>query len=80
MMQPSQHDARPFDPLTWPTRLVLTALVLTVVLDAVAVDSNISYYRLIHRVANEGDISIASIAALQAADDRQHTIEVWDTS
>jgi Domain of unknown function (DUF4328) len=59
---------RPFDPLTWTTRLVLAALILTLALDVVAVVSDVSYHRLVDRFAGGADVS------LQDADDRQSTI------
>jgi Domain of unknown function (DUF4328) len=60
-----------FDPLTWPTRLVLGALGATLVLNVVAVVSDVSYHDLIHRLLSGGDVSLADA---QAADDRQFTI------
>jgi len=60
-----------FDPLTWPTRLVLGALGATLVLNVVAVVSDVSYHDLIQRLVSGGDVSLADA---QAADDRQFTI------
>jgi hypothetical protein len=64
-------SSRPFDPLVWLTRLVLSLLVLTIALDFVAIVSDVSYHRLIERVANNGDVSLTQA---QSADDRQNTI------
>ena len=60
-----------FDPLIWPTRLALGTLGATLVLDVVAVVSDISYQNLIGRLVNGGDVSVVDA---QAADDRQFTI------
>jgi len=59
-----------FDPLIWPARLALGALGATLVLNVVAVVSDVSYHDLIHRFLS-GDVSGADA---QAADDRQFTI------
>jgi hypothetical protein len=64
-------ERRRFDPLTWPTRLALAGLGATLVLDVVAVVSDVSYHRLIQRLVTGGDVSLAEA---QAADDRQFTI------
>jgi hypothetical protein len=63
---------KPFDPLKWATRLVLLALSLTIALDLIAVISDADYHSLIERISN-GD---APLEQVQAADDRQSTINV----
>jgi hypothetical protein len=64
-------ERRRFDPLIWPTRFALGTLGATLVLNAVAVVSDVSYQNLIRRLVNGGDVSVADA---QAADDRQFTI------
>jgi len=64
-------ERRRFDPLIWPTRFALGTLGATLVLNAVAVVSDVSYQNLIRRLVNGGDVPVADA---QAADDRQFTI------
>jgi hypothetical protein len=64
-------DRSRFDRLVWPTRLVLVALGAALVLNVVAVVSDVSYQNLIRRLVHGGDVSLADA---QAADDRQFTI------
>lgn len=62
----------PFDPLVWLTRLTLGALALNILVDAVAVVSDIVYYRAADSLFN-GNGSLADAAA---AEDTQATIGV----
>ena len=64
-------ERRRFDPLIWPTRLALGALGAALVLNVVALVSDVSYHDLIHRLVSGGDVSLADA---QAADDRQFRI------
>ena len=64
-------ERRRFDPLIWPTRLALGALGAALVLNVVALVSDVSYHDLIHRLVGGGDVSLADA---QAADDRQFRI------
>ena len=64
-------ERRRFDPLIWPTRLALGALGAALVLNTLALVSDVSYHDLIHRLVNGGDVSLADA---QAADDRQFRI------
>jgi hypothetical protein len=65
-------SSRPFDPLVWLTRLVLSLLVLTIALDLVAIISDVSYHGLVERLLNGG----VTPDQAQAADHRQSTIGV----
>ena len=65
------ETTKPFDPLSWTTRLVLGVLVLAIALDIVSIVSELSYHSLVDRGSNGGDVSLAQI---QSADDRYSTI------
>jgi hypothetical protein len=69
----TEAESGSFDPLVWPTRLVLFSFLLMIALDLVALVSDVSYHDLVRRAAG-GDIP--SLVDVQSADDRQAAIGV----